>query len=145
MDESSDWLMDTLDLRVPNISDKHVSLASMPPALAVSSKVFIQNVDVWNQETEPSASCNTLRSSHLSPRNHYESTRTLHDEHHPLGSDDAKLEPLLRKGHTKSRRGCYNCKKRRIKVHLAPIHNSQDGRLRCIIVSRESSNVHSMC
>ena len=118
--------MGTLDLRVSDIPEKHVSLVSMTPALAVNSNVFIQNVDVWNQETEPSASSNTLRSSYPSPRNHHESTGTSHDEHQPLGSDDAKLEPLLRKGHTKSRRGCYHCKKRRIKVRLRPIHKTKD-------------------
>jgi hypothetical protein len=67
MDEFAGWLMDTPDLRVPNIAENHIASASMTPA---------------------------------------------------PGSDDAKLEPLLRKVHTKSRRGCYNCKKRRIKVRL---------------------------
>jgi hypothetical protein len=141
MDESSGSLMDTLDLHVPSIPDHHESLASMIPVLAVNPKAFIQNVNVWNQETVSSAS-NTLRPSFLRARNHYESTGTSHDEHQPLGSDDARPEPLLRKCHTKSRTGCYNCKKRRIKVHLTPIHKTED--LRCIIVSGESSSMQSM-
>jgi hypothetical protein len=82
MDESS-WLKDTLDLRVLNIPKKHVSFASIAPALAVNSNLFIQNVDVWNQETELSTSSNTLRSIYLSPRNHHESMGTSHDEHQP--------------------------------------------------------------
>jgi hypothetical protein len=142
MDESLGSLMDTLDLHIPDIPDQHASLASMTPVLAVNPKAFIQNLNVWNQETVSSASSNTLTSSFLSPRNHYESTGTSHDEHQPLGSNDARPEPLQRKGHTKSRRGCYNCKKRRIKVHLTPIHKTED--LRSIIVSRESSSMRSM-
>jgi hypothetical protein len=141
MDESSGSLMDTLDRHVPNIPDQHGSFASMTPVLAVNPKAFIQNVNVWNQETVSSTS-NTLRPSFLSPRNHYESTGTTHDEHQPLGSGDARPEALPRKGHTKSRSGCYNCKRRRIKVHLTLIHKTED--LRCIIVSRESSSMHSM-
>jgi hypothetical protein len=125
MDESSDSLMDALDLRLPNIPDQYASLASMTPLLAVNPKAFIQNVNMWNQETVSSTS-NALRSSFLSPRNHYESTGTSHDEHQPLGSDDARPEPLRRKSHAKSRRGCYTCKKRRIKVHLTPIHKTED-------------------
>jgi hypothetical protein len=31
----------------------------------------------------------------------------------------AQKQRLERRGHTKSRRGCYNCKRRRIKVYLA--------------------------
>lgn len=125
MDESSGCLVDTLELCAPNIPEEHVSLASMTPALAVNSNVFIQNVHIWNNETELSASSNTLRSSYLSPMNHHISAGTSHDEHQPLGSDDAKLQPLPRKGHTKSRRGCYSCKKRRVKVHLTPIHKTE--------------------
>lgn len=142
MDESSGSLMDTLDLHVPIIPDQHASLASMTPVLAVNPKALIQNVNVWNQETVSSTSSNTLRPSFLSPRDHYESTGTSHDEHQPLGSDDARPEPLSRKGHAKSRMGCYSCKKRRIKVHLTPIHKTED--LWCILVSRESSSMHPM-
>jgi hypothetical protein len=142
MDESSGSLMDTLDLHVPDIPDQHASLASMTPVLAVNPKAFVQNVNVWNQETVSSAFSNTLTSGFLSLRNHYQSTGTSHDEHQPLGSDDARPESLQRKGHTKSRSGCYSCKKRRIKVHLTPIHKTED--LRSIIVSRESSNMHSV-
>ncbi|KIM93617.1 hypothetical protein OIDMADRAFT_173188 [Oidiodendron maius Zn] len=47
--------------------------------------------------------------------NHHISAGTSYDECQPLGSDNAKLEPLLRKGHTKSRRGCHSCKRRRVK------------------------------
>jgi hypothetical protein len=72
MDEPSGWLMDALGLCVPNIPEKHVSLASITPALAVDSNVSIQGVYVWNQEMELSPSSNTLRSSYLSPINHYE-------------------------------------------------------------------------
>ena len=142
MDKSLGLLIDTQDLHVLNIADQHASLASMTPVLAVSPKAFIQNVNVWNHETVSSSASNTLRPSFLSPGNHYESAGTSHDEHQPLRSDDARSEPLLRKGHTKSRRGCYNCKKRRIKVHLTLIHKTEG--LRCIIVSRESSSMHSM-
>ena len=116
MDESLGSLMDTLDLHIPDIPDQHASLASMTPVLAVNPKAFIQNLNVWNQETVSSASSNTLTSSFLSPRNHYESTGTSHDEHQPSRSSDTKSEPLLRKSHTKSRSGCSTCKKRRIKV-----------------------------
>jgi hypothetical protein len=116
--------MDTLDLHVPNIPDQHASLASMTPVLAVNPKTVIQNVNVWNQSAV-SGTSNTLRPRLLIPRNHYESNNTAHDEHQPLGSDDARPEPLQRKGHTKSRRGCYSCKKRRIKVHLALIHKTK--------------------
>jgi hypothetical protein len=133
--------MDTLDLHVPNIPDQHASLASTTPVLAVNPKAFMQNVNARNQETV-SSTANTLRPRLLIPRVHYKSTNTAHDEHQPLGSDDATPEPLQRKGHTKSRRGCYSCKKRRIKVHLTPIHKTED--LRRIIVSRESSSMHSM-
>ncbi|KIN03092.1 hypothetical protein OIDMADRAFT_160662 [Oidiodendron maius Zn] len=87
----------------------------MTPVLAVNPKVLIHSADVWDKETEPSVSSDALKSSHCSPTNHHESTGTSHNVHQPLGNDDAKLEPLLRKCHTKSRRGCENCKKRRIK------------------------------
>jgi hypothetical protein len=117
MDESASWMLNTLELCLPNTPEKHVSLASTTPALTVNSNIFIQSVYAWNEETELSASSNTLNSSYLSHMNH-ESTGTSHDEHQPSGSDNAKLEPPRRKGHTKSRRGCYNCKKRRVKVHL---------------------------
>jgi hypothetical protein len=141
MDESSDSLMGRLDLHIPNIHDQHASLASMTPVLAVNPKAFIQNVNVWSQDTVSSTS-NTLRPSFLNPSNRYESTGTSRDEHQPLGSDDARPESLQRRGHNKSRRGCYSCKKRRIKVHLTPTHKTED--LRCFIVSRESSSMHSM-
>lgn len=36
------------------------------------------------------------------------------------GRQAAKRQRLERKGHTKSRRGCFNCKKRRIKVMNSP-------------------------
>jgi hypothetical protein len=141
MDESSGPLMGALDPHVPNIPDQHASLASMTPVLVVNSKTLTQNVSVWNQKTVSSTS-DTLRASFLSPRIHCESTGTSHNENRPLGSGGARPEPLQRKVHTKSRSGCYNCKKRRIKVHLTPIHKTED--LRCIIVPRESSSMHSM-
>lgn len=37
----------------------------------------------------------------------------------------AQKQRLERRGHTKSRRGCYNCKRRRIKVYLA-VHDCSD-------------------
>ena len=126
MDGSSGWLIDTLDVRLLNIPKRQEPLTSMTPVLAVNSKVLIQSVDEWNKETEPSASSNALKSSHCTPTNHHESTDTSHNVHQPLGNDDAKLEPLLRKGHTKSRRGCENCKKRRIKVYLTLIRKTED-------------------
>jgi hypothetical protein len=117
MDESSDLLIDTIGLQGPNIADQHAPLISMTLGLPVNSNVFIQNMNVWNQETASSAYFNTLRPGCPSARNHCESAGTLHDEHQPSGSGDAKLEPPLRKVHTKSRRGCYSCKYRRVKVH----------------------------
>ena len=125
MDESSGYLVNTLELCVPNIPEEHVSLASMTPALAVNSNVFIENVHIWNHETELSASSNTSRPSYPSPMNHHISAGTLHDEYQPAGSNDARLEPLPRKGHTKSRRGCYSCKRRRVKVDLKPIYKTE--------------------
>lgn len=125
MDESSGSLMDTPDLHVPHIPDQHASLASTTSVLAVNPKAFIQNVNVRNQKTVSTSTSNALRSRLLIPRNHYESTNAAHDELQLLGSDDARPEPLQRKGHTKSRRGCYSCKKRRIKVHLTPIHKTK--------------------
>lgn len=35
-------------------------------------------------------------------------------------SNSNQKQRLERRGHTKSRRGCYNCKRRRIKVVLTP-------------------------
>jgi hypothetical protein len=141
MDESSGSLIDPLDLQVPSNPDQYASLASTTPVPGVKSKAFLQNVNFWNQNTVSSTS-NTLRPRFLSPRNHYELTGTSHSEHQPLGGDDARSEPPPRKGHTKSRSGCYNCKRRRIKVYLTPIDKTRD--LSCIIVSRESSSMHSM-
>ena len=126
MDGSSGWLIDTLDVRLLNIPKRQEPLTSMTPVLAVNSKVLIQSADEWNKETELSASSNALKSSHCTPTNHHESTDTSHNVHQPLGNDDAKLEPLLKKGHTKSRRGCENCKKRRIKVYLTLIRKTED-------------------
>jgi len=133
MDDSSYSLMDKLDLQVPipNIPDQDASLTSMTPVLAA------------DPEAAPSTSSNTLRPDFLSSTTNYKPMDTLYDEHQPLGSVETRAEPLPRKGHTKSRKGCYNCKNRHIKVHLTPIHRTGD--LSCIIVSRESSSMHSMC
>jgi len=119
-----------------------VDSASMTSSLTLSSKGFIQNVYVWEQEIKLGFSSNTLNSSYLGPSNLPQSANISHDEHQLSGSDRAKVEPGRRKGHTKSRRGCYNCKSRRVKVQLTPFHKT-DG-LRRITVSRESSNVYSM-
>lgn len=116
MDVPLGCLLDTLEPYVPNVREDPVSLASMTPELAVNSNVFIQNVHIWNHDTELGTSSDTLSASPLSPINHHVSTGTSHTNHQPLGSDDAKQEPLPRKGHTKSRRGCYSCKTRRVKV-----------------------------
>jgi hypothetical protein len=37
------------------------------------------------------------------------------------GSELTGKQRLERRGHTKSRRGCYNCKRRRIKVRTVPL------------------------
>lgn len=116
MDESSGWLMDTLDIEVPNIPDQRASLPLM--TLAVNSKVLIQNMNVGNQETASSISFNTLRPNYFGHKNHCEAAGASYGEHQPSRSGDAKPGPQLRKEHTKSRSGCYTCKKRRIKVHL---------------------------
>ena len=114
MNESPSWLIDTQDLTIPNIAGQDSPLASI--ALPVNSNIFTQNMDVGNQETASSASSNTLTLSYLSLRNQYEPASISHDEHQPSWSGDAKSKPFLRKSHAKSRRGCFTCKKRRIKV-----------------------------
>lgn len=40
------------------------------------------------------------------------------DESHPQSGNSSEEPPLVRKGHSKSRRGCYNCKRRRVKVRF---------------------------
>lgn len=49
-----------------------------------------------------------------------ESSRVSADEHRSSGSIGASTRPLRRKSHLKSRRGCYNCKRRSIKVGPIP-------------------------
>jgi hypothetical protein len=117
MDESSDSLIDTTGFEGPNIADQHASLTSVTPGLPVISNVLIQNMNMWNQETASNTSFNTLRPGCPSSRSHCESDGILHDEHQPSGTADLKLELTLRKAHTKSRRGCFSCKNRRVKVH----------------------------
>lgn len=130
MEESPGWLIDSLDLKLPTIADQHSPLALMTLALPVNSNIFIQNMNVGNQETASSASSNTLTLSHLSLRKQYKSASISHDEHQPSWSGDAKSEPLLRKNHTKSRSGCSTCKKRRIKV------------LEAYQITRQKTNAH---
>jgi hypothetical protein len=117
MDGSWGPSVDTLDLQAPNISDQHTPLPSTAEAQAVNSNIFIRNMNPRDQERAFSTTSDTLRPSHLSHMNHYESAAAPQDEGQPLGSGNATSGPQLRKNHTKSRRGCYNCKKRRIKVH----------------------------
>jgi hypothetical protein len=51
-------------------------------------------------------------------KDYLESSRVSAGEHRSSESIGASTRPLRRKSHVKSRRGCYNCKKRSIKVGL---------------------------
>ena len=126
MDLSIDWMMNTLELCLSKPPETHESLTSTTPALSRNSNVFMQSVNVGNQETEFSASSNTLWPSYPSQRNDYGSTVISHDEHQLSGIGMTKPEPLRRKCHAKSRRGCHNCKKRRVKVLPMPVRRTKD-------------------
>jgi hypothetical protein len=146
MDQSIGWMMNTLELCHSNLPEEHVPLVSTIPTLSMKSDIFIQSVytRIGNQEIELSASVNSLRPTRLSHMDKPKLTSESHDERQPSASGITKLGPLRRKCHAKSRRGCYNCKKRHVKVHLTLLRKTKEERLRCIIVSREPSNMHSM-
>jgi hypothetical protein len=70
------------------------------------------------QTTPPSASPDTLRFSESSQSSFTpnEAARESPPEAHVAKPDDGHVKKRGRKGHSKSRTGCFNCKKARIKV-----------------------------
>lgn len=60
------------------------------------------------------------------------------------GSDSNQRAKLERRGHTKSRRGCYNCKRRRIKVALTRCKPYKGVAETSPIVSRNSTVVRAL-
>ena len=107
-------------MQLPHIPDQNTSLASMISAQEVNPIAVTHIINPWKKKTESGAS-NSLMPYFPGHRKYYKYTGTLHNEHQQLGCDDAKPEPALRKAHIKSRKGCYTCKKRRIKVYLISI------------------------
>lgn len=72
---------------------------------------FLQDEDVDYLAEDSSASSHTLNDSSPPALNAQPSTSVVNS-----GSSSNQRQRLERRGHTKSRRGCFNCKRRRIKV-----------------------------
>lgn len=124
MDGFSGSSVGTLDLYLPEYPDQDAFLPSISPVSAVNPAALMRNVTFWSQEIEPRAS-KALTSSFLNPCNQCESTGTSNG-HHLIKINDVRPEPTPRKGHNKSRRGCYSCKARRVKVYQTPLHKTEN-------------------
>jgi len=121
MDGSSGSSVGTQDF--PEYSDQDAFLPSISPVSAVNPAALMRNVTSWSQEIEPRAS-KAPTSSFLNPSNQFESTGTS-SGHHPIKINDVRPEPTPRKGHNKSRSGCYSCKARRVKVYQTSLYKTE--------------------
>lgn len=72
---------------------------------------FLQEEDVDYLAEDSSTSSHTLAESSPPPLTSQSNTSVVRS-----GSSSQPRQRLERRGHTKSRRGCFNCKRRRIKV-----------------------------
>jgi hypothetical protein len=87
----------------------------------VSSSELKENVSdhrpYLNEKDSSSSSESELTSNtFVALRPLYTSVTQSNSEHGPQSASDMKLVQRSRKGHRKSRQGCFNCKRRKIKV-----------------------------
>ena len=113
--EIEDFDYGTFLQQSPGVEDGNLQLASpVPPQRLITTPQLIHQTTAPNLGTGATASSDSSLSKTTPPSSGNRS-----------GSIDAATEPaaekltqrqrLERKGHTKSRRGCFNCKRRRIK------------------------------
>jgi hypothetical protein len=121
MESSSNLLANTQNIRFSKSSDQDLFTASAGcERHAVEVGPLVQPATSRSQEIQDGG-CKLLRSSFCEAS---ESINSL-NMHRLIGFGDARPEPLPRKGHNKSRKGCYSCKARRIKVchrHFKRLH-----------------------
>ena len=88
---------------------------------------FLQDEDADYMADDPGYSASTMSDS-SAPK---PSPPT--DALNALARHGAQKQRLERRGHTKSRRGCFNCKRRRIKVLATRHHRSRNSYLLALL------------
>jgi hypothetical protein len=115
MDQTLSWSVET-----PGLESSY-SLCQTVPLPSTSSQSFISSDT--SLDMAPDIDKNTLVPTVLNLALYGTSPRGSPDEHLSseilsFQSNNALTGPLQRRSHDKSRRGCYNCKRRRVKVDL---------------------------
>jgi hypothetical protein len=86
------------------------------PNSELNEKVSDHRPRLNEKDSSTSSDSEPSTSTFVALRPLYTSARQSVSEHGPQSVSDMKLVQRSRKGHRKSRQGCFNCKRRKIKV-----------------------------
>ncbi len=86
------------------------------PSSESNKNVSDQRPNVNEKDSSSSCESDLASNTFVALRPLYTSVPQPISEHGPLSASDMKLVQRSRKGHRKSRQGCFNCKRRKIKV-----------------------------